>query len=182
MSTSEAFMDTRHCLWSKLFSGEKSWADTDSRAQQMPPLRVSPEEDPDTINHVAVSSGQHRPWLNRNKLTRIRWPMAGMTQPGFQQGVVRNTLRCIPAKENRSESIAADVFFHLVLKVKSSLGGGSQLTQFRAGSGEYSPWRSKLKRPGNFASSRTCTGPMQAGDTYTVDFSLQGLTPNEIEE
>ncbi|CAI6302075.1 unnamed protein product [Periconia digitata] len=75
------------------------------------------------------------------------FPMNAFRQGPYQQGTIRNSLRCINAKENSS--------------------GGSQFLQFRDAKGDWA-------KGGKLAGSRDCEGKMKDGDTFKVDWIIDG--------
>ncbi|PVI03235.1 hypothetical protein DM02DRAFT_626100 [Periconia macrospinosa] len=75
------------------------------------------------------------------------FPMNAFKQTEFKEGTVRNSLRCINGGENGS--------------------GGSQFGQFRQATGDWA-------KGGRLAGTRTCDGAMNDGDTFKVDWIIDG--------
>ena len=78
------------------------------------------------------------------------FPMAAFQQPAFVPGGrPRNSLRCIPARENHS--------------------GGANFLAFKQGHGNWAPGKGAL------ASDRTCAGSLHAGDDFRMEFITAGI-------
>ncbi|RDL31919.1 uncharacterized protein BP5553_09321 [Venustampulla echinocandica] len=75
------------------------------------------------------------------------FPMNAFKQAEFKEGTVRNSLRCINGGENGS--------------------GGSQFKQFVRAQGDW-------KKGGALAGDRKCDGEMKDGDTFEVDWIIDG--------
>ena len=84
------------------------------------------------------------------KLDCDEFPMNAFQQSAFVPGQSpRNSLRCIPSNENQS--------------------GGAQFLNFREEAGPWAPGRGPL------AADRTCTGSMQPGDEFRMEFITSGI-------